>query len=248
MQATKNSIISVIILFISVLVTSQVNGGAYQFPIKSGTPEWKALKTHAEMLEVLQIPETILKKISTEELIETCMNYPLYGDMLAYENLQKGIEAVIEGFNGLQELLKREDAGSELFLRYTNMDPEALKESWTPVRKGEHASKLSYMELLLAQDVILSKLSKADRPLLISETIRKFRAKQADREVYGIISTETIAFLMGRTLLIENDAKFVQRISRNKNLDTFLKSSLLTNGDTISEIVSCAEHYLKIKK
>ncbi|MFZ3101985.1 MAG: hypothetical protein WA113_07270 [Desulfitobacteriaceae bacterium] len=91
---------------------------SYQYPVKGGTEEWKKLNSHAEMLDVVQIPENILKKMTTAELVETVLNYPLYGDMYSYDTFQQGIESIIIQFNGLSELLKRDDAGTVLLAKY----------------------------------------------------------------------------------------------------------------------------------
>jgi len=40
------------------------------------------------------------------------LNYPLFLDALAYNWPQEGFNAVSGQFNGLQELLKRKDAGT----------------------------------------------------------------------------------------------------------------------------------------
>jgi len=40
----------------------------YNFHIKPVMPEWKKLKTHNEMLEVLQIPTDIMKSMTTKLL------------------------------------------------------------------------------------------------------------------------------------------------------------------------------------
>ena len=79
---------------------------AYDFPIKPGTPEWAALKSHEEMLQVCQVPESILQEMSTEGLIETCLNYPLYWEWLAYSNLQQGFETVASRFSPVLDCLE----------------------------------------------------------------------------------------------------------------------------------------------
>ena len=76
-------------------------------PHKPGTEAWQALSTHEDMLKACQIPAEILKTVSTEELIELCLAYPLLGDIFAYNGIQEGISKVSARFNGLQELFKR---------------------------------------------------------------------------------------------------------------------------------------------
>ena len=83
---------------------------AYQYPVVPGMEEWKKLKSLPEMAEACQIPEDILDCMTTEALIETVVNYPLFGNVFAYENRKTGLEHVKGYFNGLQELYERDDA------------------------------------------------------------------------------------------------------------------------------------------
>lgn len=62
----------------------------------------------------------MVKKISTENLVRTCINYPLYGIYLAYNNELDGINVIMSGFNGFQESIKREDAAKEILNYYEN--------------------------------------------------------------------------------------------------------------------------------
>lgn len=45
----------------------------------------------------------------------TCLNYPVLPDVLLANSLQAGFAGVAANFNGLQELLRRPDAGRELY-------------------------------------------------------------------------------------------------------------------------------------
>ena len=83
----------------------------YSYPIVPGMLEWEQLETHAEMMEVCQIPEYILKNMTTEKLAETVVKHPLLSSiMIAYENVEQGFSHFAEDFNGASELLKRSDA------------------------------------------------------------------------------------------------------------------------------------------
>ena len=64
---------------------------AYEYPVKPGTDAWRAFTTHEEMLKACQIPESTLHAMSTEGLVETVLNYPLFNDVLAYEFSSTGI-------------------------------------------------------------------------------------------------------------------------------------------------------------
>jgi len=94
----------------------QVITEAYVFPVKPNTEEWKELKSTPEKVRVSQIPDSILYKLNTRALVETVLNYPLMPTIYAFNTKQKGFDAVLNSFNGLQELTKRDDALHELKL------------------------------------------------------------------------------------------------------------------------------------
>lgn len=81
---------------------SNIADAYYDYPVKGGTEEWKSFTNLNEMLEACQISESILKKMSTAGLVETVLNYPLLGNMFAYNFPQQGFEAATAQFNGLK--------------------------------------------------------------------------------------------------------------------------------------------------
>lgn len=54
----------------------------------------RPFKTNEEMNKVLQIPENILKGMNTRDLLITCMKYPRYKDMWAYDGYVNGFAQV----------------------------------------------------------------------------------------------------------------------------------------------------------
>jgi hypothetical protein len=54
----------------------------YDFPLKQGSKEWTQIESVEKRIAALQLPEAVLKKISTEGLLETCLNYPYLIDFL----------------------------------------------------------------------------------------------------------------------------------------------------------------------
>lgn len=66
------------------------------------------------MTEAAQIPEYILNQMSTEDLVEAMLIYPLRVDLITWNTYEQGFDAVSSYFNGLQELLIREDGAQKL--------------------------------------------------------------------------------------------------------------------------------------
>jgi len=143
--------------------------GAYDYPIKPGTDEWKAFGSHEEMLKACQIPEEILQRMSTTALVETVLNYPLLGDWWAYDTFEIGIESVRKQFDGLSELLSRNDVGVGLIALYQTMDPRTIDVNSPIAEQAEYYFRLLNIELLLSQDSVISNLSTTDLQNLISQ-------------------------------------------------------------------------------
>jgi len=94
---------------------------AYEYPIQPGTEEWFAIEKHSEKVKLCQIPENILKEMTTDALIETIINYPYFGDMTAFSDPKTGYTSVRDSFNGLQELEQRSDGMNKLLDYYENI-------------------------------------------------------------------------------------------------------------------------------
>lgn len=120
----------------------------YSFELVTKPSVWATFKSLKEMQDACQIPENWLDKISTKNLIETCMNYPLYGMYMAYNNEMDGIKEIMCNFNGFQELKKRGDAAEKLLDYYDNVSVATKSNGGNldilnPIHIG-------YLELILA--------------------------------------------------------------------------------------------------
>lgn len=141
---------------------NQVIEKSYDFPVKPGSKEWKKLDSKEEKLKLTQIPENDLKNLSTSALVETVLNYPLLVDMFAFDSYEEGFKAVRENFNGLAELVKREDAGTSLIQAYNELKSSGAKEE----AKDDTEFKLTAIKRLLAQSEFESKLTPEEKKSL----------------------------------------------------------------------------------
>lgn len=55
---------------------AQEKDDSYNFPIRPGTEEWISLDSYEARLNAYNIPEDILRNMSTLGLVETCLIYP----------------------------------------------------------------------------------------------------------------------------------------------------------------------------
>jgi hypothetical protein len=92
MNFTKRVALLLSLLVILTLASRAVSHPEFQFPTAESL---KALKKNAEIVAATQIPGDILKRIPTSVLVKTCLDYPLYPDIVFYNSLQRGMDALI---------------------------------------------------------------------------------------------------------------------------------------------------------
>lgn len=110
-----------------------------------------------ERVELSQIPDSLLKSMSTEELIITCMNYNFIGDLFVTDTVRQAYEALKKQYNGLQELTQRPDSGEKLLKLYKAID---FKEFSNVDRFSIHHTTL--LKLLLSDEAVLITLDEND--------------------------------------------------------------------------------------
>lgn len=110
---------------------------------------WKTFQTLEEMQSACQIPDDVLSNLSTEELVQICMDYPLFGNFSAYNDELVGIKKVMDGFNGFTELKKRTDAAEKLLDLYENVNVATLNSDKENIETYPNI-KLGYLELILS--------------------------------------------------------------------------------------------------
>lgn len=155
------SIFLSIILILSITSFSfatNSNTDKFVYPIQPGSEKWENLN-HGERILALQIPENILKNMSTEELVEAVLDYPCFIDFMFYNTYQEGFEVLKQNFNGIRELFSRNDFGEYLLNKYKQKNVRTLLNINSKDQQFENSLKLTYLETLLAQPEVLKKLS-----------------------------------------------------------------------------------------
>lgn len=228
--------------------SAQQISSVYDFPVKPGTEEWKALKTHKEMLAVCQIPENILKQMTTEALVQTCIDFPLFDDMFVYNNRQIGFSKVSLRFNGLKELLSRKDAGKYVMRKYYDFNPIDIKPEWSLLEKGKYAQKINRLEILLSQKEILSTLSHTEKNDLLSNAFKYYRSKQNNPMVYGKMDCEFNLLLLSRVATESNAEQTKIVFSTDEKIKRFIEGGNLIDGETVKKIITTVENVLTNQK
>jgi len=196
----KRLICILISVFLVFALFAQQRTEPYDFPVKPGTEEWAKLSTSRQMDEVCVIPENILKSLSTEALLITCMNYPRIIDFFLASNLQSGFDFYSKHFNGLAELIKRPDLSVVCLKSYSNLD-------LTEYRISGYDQKLNifqigFLELLLSQNVLLEQLGKEEKTFLLKEAINKLEKRKELKE--SLNRNVSTALIISRILRSED--------------------------------------------
>lgn len=82
----------------------------FYYKITPEDSEWRDFKTTEEMYKACQIDTEILENMSTEELAKAVADYPLMINIYAYDSMEQGVEAIRRQFDGIDELLERNEA------------------------------------------------------------------------------------------------------------------------------------------
>ena len=82
----------------------------YRYPVLPYMSLWQN-KNHEERIEACRIPKDVLADMTTTDLLQSVLWYPLMSDysMLLYEDHDTGYETAKTHFSGLKELSERED-------------------------------------------------------------------------------------------------------------------------------------------
>jgi hypothetical protein len=180
----------------------------WDYPVKPGTPQWEAFETHDQMLEATQIPEGVLSSLTTEELVEVCLNYPLYGDIFAYNSIQDGFRSnVVVNFNGVQELLRRTD-NAQCLLDMLKSDDllmlQSRKNISTTLQIGEAILRHSFLEVMMSQESVMVNTTAEQQTEIARIATRNLLIKESQPEFYSDQGIETSAYLLGTTLKMAN--------------------------------------------
>ena len=170
--------------------------------------------THAERVQQYQIPVQILKSLSTESLFDAVLSYPLINEICLYETPEMGIVEIKKQFNGMAELLSRDNLievtkekyekaviPKKTIADYSEIDTESYDASMMDflAQDGnrEAVSKDTRIlmenmleETILAQDKTCKVLDSIEETELIEEVVEKTQQK-GESELYSYNANST---------------------------------------------------------
>jgi hypothetical protein len=207
----------------------------WDYPVKPGSEEWKSFQSSAEMVESCQIPNDILHTLSTDDLVNLCLRYPMFLDIHFANNIQDGLDIIISRFNGFVELYNRIDCPEVLMDRYFKETPGDVKE-----KKNNNTMTLFYLELLISQEQVIAQLDKSQRNKLFKEALKKINIKRSKK--YSTYYELGSALILSRLL---NSSNMKNKIDSDMWLKQFNKRGMLIDSDKIFKIINIAQEYVE---
>lgn len=180
----------------------------WDYPVKPGSKEWQQLTTQELKVRACQIPDELLSQISTKDLVELCLNYPLLMNVTFFSTFESGLKSFIRDFNGINELFRRNESAQLLKDKFIKVSVKNLDPNWTILQQGNYAYDLMFIELILSQKEILRQLSKDELKLLLINSVQKYSDKKDLLTIYGGMSLNTVGLLISSIILqIDSDGE-----------------------------------------
>lgn len=206
---------------ISITAADSDNSKAYDFPVTHESKEWKSFQTHVEQIEASKVPKDKILSMKTEHLIQTVLDYPLLVDMYFYDTFEEGIKAVSAYFDGLTELMERQDATTKMLEVYDRMKESTSSDDF----------KLISLNILIGQVNLKNaeKISATEAIAVINATVNTPNG------------TPVYVFMRGEELTTD------QRISLdNQTKNTFPNATYISSSTTNYNCHSYAWHSTSI--
>ncbi len=202
----------------------------WKYPVTPGSEEWKKLKTESEIISVQQIPEDVLKTMTTEEVLQAWLDLPGKMEILAFSNMQIGFNKTRNRFNVVNELLNRKDAGKIIAKNFATISPSNFNKGWNSQRKGKFITEYALIEFLLSQPEILKNLTKNEENYLFEKAKKDLEIKkELPKEDFDSFWISSGLILSSRILEKEN-VQFKIKIKSQKELSEPIK-----RGEIISK-------------
>ena len=173
------------------------------FNVTPGMKEWASFNTNVEKLNACQLSDDVVNNLSTEELVEACLDYPFAYSYSVGGTEKKLIQFYIDRFNGLTELSNREDKMVALMNAYKNVP---CSKTGTIEGRSYNVSTsftLGYLELIMANPSFIFGIAQADLTDLKEIVQDRYMFKLEHPEIFGLLSIERSLMLCAVIVMLE---------------------------------------------
>lgn len=171
----------------------------YTFLSEKTAKIWTDVISLEDKFHACEIPEEILKRMTTDALVRTFFKYPLNVIYSAYDNPLDAIELIFKNSALHRELADRDDAATVL-LKYfarTSIDKSTKR---TISNKSDfdltYVNEI-FLEYFLASRLVPDLYNEENEPLLRDITTRKIHERRADTKSFSEVSVQPLVLILG---------------------------------------------------
>ena len=242
----KRKILLILISVVSCVLNAQTIGEkVWDYPVKPGMEEWNRLEREQERIDALQVPESVLVSLSSEETVRLCIELPVFFIFTAWNTPQEGFNIMLERYNILRHILSRENVGSSLIAAYKDADLSGFKT--LPYSNEFWSIKLLYFELLLSQKEILQSMTPEEKLELITEARSKFLGKISDEKFSSLPGLLFSLKIMASILDVDNYSELMASSQREKIIQFINTGWWFEDISPIDEIFKITDNYINAK-
>ena len=200
---------------------------------------WQSIINHEEKIAALQLPDSLLKQLSTEELVEVCMSYPLALECFAFNDFKFGTWRVIQSFNGFAELKNRKDALDKIINFYSRKLDEIELFGTSKAYKFKPLT-LSFYEYFITSGFLISTedLKKLDKLNLLFN--KSLSLRNTFSQLNGNISTK--AFSAIKETLSQSS------LSRNGYISDYFYVYSNNGLPVLARMVTCLDQSIEMQE
>jgi hypothetical protein len=220
----KKIFIFLIIICVCSIYKNTAYSHPYLYPVLPGDDLWNKTMNYDDRVRLCNIPDSILLNMSTGDLIETVFNFPYIQNLLLYDNFIKGFEYNQSLFNGLNELMER------------NNSPQLLFEIYSRENTNSYAKDI-LLEGMLSLPSITRNLDSSQKSILLSICLNKLSNRMRTESFLSGKSLILSSFLMIRLLSYLDKDLYNSIIDYNEDIKKFIETSDYPNKNTINKII-----------
>jgi len=228
-----------------VRISTRGSGITWDYPVKPGMESWNSLQTEDDRITALQVPESILATLSSDEVVGLCIELPAFFLFTAWNTPQDGFDVMSSRYNILRHILLRNDLGGNLIAAYKDADLFGFRT--LPYSNEFWSIKLLYFELLLSQKEILQSMTPEEKLELILEARSKFIEKTSNESFSSLPGLLFSLKIMATILDVEKYPEFLVSPQKEKIIQFINTGWWFEDIPPIDEIYRIADYYINEK-
>lgn len=171
----------------------------YTFLSEKSAKIWTDVISLEDKFHACEIPEEILKRMTTDALVRTILKYPLNVIYSAYDNPLDAIELIFKNSALHRELADRDDAPTILLKYFARTSIDKNTERTISNKSDFDLTYVNeiFLEYFLASRLVPDLYNEENEPLLRDLAIRKIHERRADTKTFSEVSIQPLVLILG---------------------------------------------------